>query len=146
MQNFNITKNFTYNELTKTRQKKHLLDINREKGIEHLDKMRLLCYYFLEPIRTRYGLPVIITSCFRCLLLNNAIGGSLSSQHLKAEVADFYVKGYPLNKVFDYISTNLIFGQLIYYIDKNFIHGSLPTLKNNGQILIFENGKYRKIA
>ena len=160
MQNFNITKNFTYNELTKTKHK-DLLKLNREQGLLFTDKMRLIVNYILQPTRNRYGLPVIINSGFRSLKLHYYIYGlnnkirkamglkpiavPLQSQHLEAEAVDFYVKGYDLKKVFDWIQCTLIFGQVILYVDENFIHISLPTLKNNGQVMIFENGKYRRL-
>ncbi len=44
----------------------------------------------LEAVRVRLGgTPIIITSGFRCLDLNRAIGSKDNSQHVKGEAADF---------------------------------------------------------
>jgi zinc D-Ala-D-Ala carboxypeptidase len=42
----------------------------------------------LERIRALLGVPVIITSGYRCHALNEAIGSSRSSDHIKAMAAD----------------------------------------------------------
>lgn len=42
----------------------------------------------LDDIREKYGKPIIITSGYRCPLLNKKVGGKPNSQHLKAEAAD----------------------------------------------------------
>ena len=37
----------------------------------------------LDPLRTSYGKPIIVSSGYRCLALNQAVGGSKTSQHVK---------------------------------------------------------------
>lgn len=143
-----ITPHFIYNELVHTNHAQ-FKQANYELGKQFIGNMRMLAYSYLEPIRVRYGVPVFISSCFRCPELNDFIGGSKTSQHPRAEAVDFVVKGIECKKVFDYIQIKNCFkyGQLILekHGDLEWIHYSLPTLERNGQVLIFENGKYRRI-
>lgn len=143
-----ITPHFEYEELVYTNHNQFKHE-NYERGKAFIDYMRLVCHYILEPVRLRYGVPVHVSSCFRCLSLNRYIGSKDTSQHLLAQAVDFEVKNTDCKKVFDYIRLKDCFkyGQLI--LEKNnsleWIHCSLPTLQTNMQVLIFENGKYRRI-
>lgn len=47
-----------------------------------------LCEQVLEPLRTHFGSPVIVSSGYRCPELNTAVGGVSNSQHLCGEAAD----------------------------------------------------------
>ena len=42
----------------------------------------------LDKIREDYGLPLYITSGYRCPVLNKKVGGKATSQHLKGQAAD----------------------------------------------------------
>ena len=42
----------------------------------------------LDPLREKWGAPIIVTSGYRCPALNRAIGGASGSQHTKGEAAD----------------------------------------------------------
>ncbi len=159
-----ITKHFKYKELVWTNHNEFKQE-NHEQGKEYVGNMRMLAYFYLEPIRTRYSVPVYISSCFRSLklhydiyyksnakrIINNLepLPVPLSSQHLKAEAVDFVVKNIDCKEVFDYIQLKDCFkyGQLIWEKDraKEWLHWSLPTLDKNMQVLIFENGVYRRI-
>lgn len=48
----------------------------------------------LESARTRLGVPVIISSGYRCPALNEAVGGQPNSQHLVGEAADFIAPAF----------------------------------------------------
>jgi len=67
----------------------------------------------LDPLRTEYGKPIIVSSGFRCKMLNLAIGGSKTSQHMKGQAADIYCTNASLEgnkEIFDLIrSMNLPF-------------------------------------
>lgn len=142
-----ISPHFTYNELTYTNHNQFLFR-NRKYGEKYIGNMRLLCNYVLEPIRELVSAPIIITSCFRFPDLNEYVGSKLTSQHPLGLAADFKVKGIDLRKAFDRISlSNLKWGQLIFETKNNtsWIHGSTASLARNGQVLIFENGSYRRI-
>jgi zinc D-Ala-D-Ala carboxypeptidase len=43
----------------------------------------------LEAVRTLLGAPLEISSAYRCAILNEAVGGSGASQHLRGLAADF---------------------------------------------------------
>lgn len=57
------------------------------------DAIKDLCDKVLDPIREYFGEPVIVTSGFRTLELNKAIGGSRRSQHMWGEAADIKIGG-----------------------------------------------------
>lgn len=42
----------------------------------------------LDPLRAKWGMPIIVTSGYRCTALNKAVGGAASSQHTKGMAAD----------------------------------------------------------
>ena len=42
----------------------------------------------LDPLREKWGAPIIVTSGYTCPALNRAIGGASGSQHTKGEAAD----------------------------------------------------------
>lgn len=47
-----------------------------------------------ERVRAFLGMPMAISSGYRCPALNDAVGGSENSQHLKAEAIDFTCPGF----------------------------------------------------
>lgn len=159
-----ISKHFIYKEFVHTDHTQFLKE-NYEQGKQYIDHMRIIANFGLEPLRARYGMPIYCSSLFRCLDLHyyiykkinewrvsqglKEISVPLTSQHLEAWAVDFIVKNISCQKVFEYIQIKdcLKFGQLIWEKDrgKQWIHWGSPTLENNGQVLIFENGKYRKV-
>ena len=53
----------------------------------------------LQKIRTRFGVPVTITSAYRTPTHNKSVGGTTYSQHLYGMAADIKVKGVTPEKV-----------------------------------------------
>jgi len=99
----------------------------------------------LQPIRDRWG-PIEISSGFRCLEINKAVGGSNTSQHLLGEAADIIPLESSKKEVYNWIAWGKVnYGQVIIYDDlPDIIHVSLPRLyKLNHEALIRENGAYR---
>jgi len=79
---------------------------------------RSLCEEVLEPIRERFGLPMVITSGYRSPEHNASVGGTLYSQHQATPfycAADFKVPGLALMEVFDWVrlESRLPFDQII---------------------------------
>ena len=106
-----LTRNFTLAELIKsdTAIRK---GINNNPNAEQIEKLKTLCEKILQPVRDHFG-RVKITSGFRSPELCVAIGSSLSSQHSKAEAADFEVVGVDNCELADWIKRELPYDQLI---------------------------------
>jgi len=159
-----ISEHFEYKEFVHTDYTQFSRE-NYEQGKQYIDHMRIIANYQLEPLRARYDSPIHLSSAFRCLNLHyyiykkinewrvskglKEISVPLTSQHLDAWAVDFIIKNIECKKVFDYIliKDDLKFGQLIWEKDRGeeWIHWGSPTLEKNGEVLIFENGKYRSI-
>ena len=109
-----LSPHFTLREMAGTSHRS-LMDANLEESRSFIDPLRALCSTLLEPVRARFGAPVVIHSGFRGDTLNQAVGGSTTSQHPKGEAADFRVVGVPLVDVWMWIArdSGLPFGQLI---------------------------------
>lgn len=112
MENMQLTKHFTLRELTTT-DIKELQNKNYEEG-----KLKLyeLCKVatLLESVRALLNSPMVITSGYRCEAVNDRIKGSKTSQHCKAEAADFIPFNLSAKEAFELIiKSDLKYGQLI---------------------------------
>jgi zinc D-Ala-D-Ala carboxypeptidase len=113
--------------------------IRNVPGTTEINNMIVLCQAVLEPLREGMGMPIHISSGYRCLELNTAIGGSPTSQHPKGEAADL---DHPtLNReIFYYILENIRVDQLIWEFGNeerpDWVHVSFTsTGRNRGQAL-----------
>lgn len=97
-------------------------------------RLMALCRYVLDPIREKYGKPIIVTSGYRSQFLNNLVGGVSTSQHLFGLAADLRCDDPKV--LFDLIAeSDFPFDQLIYYQKRRFVHVSYsPTYRH--QIII----------
>lgn len=138
-----FSKNFTYEELIQSATARRL-KIDNTPNKEQKSKLKLLAETILQPIREKYGKPLIVTSGFRCEKLNKAIGGAKSSQHCKGEAADIRSVSdsiYDNRALFELIlkmihNNEIEVGQLIDEYGYNWVHVSLPRKnKVNNQIL-----------
>ena len=139
----NLTENFTLEELCNTTYKEYK-EINLKAAKKQMGRMYQLAG-FAERVREIIGLPVIINSGFRCVKLNNAVGGSLTSQHLYAEAIDIRVSGKTTNEVFSILAaSDLKYDQLILEKAGNaqWVHVSIGSKKEK---LIYKNGKYTRL-
>ena len=59
----------------------------------------------LQKIRTNFGKPVFITSAYRTVSKNKAVGGEAYSKHLYGMAADIKVNGVSPKMVADYAET-----------------------------------------
>lgn len=109
-----LTKNFTLEELiaSDTARARGIINIpTDEQGAELLR----LAVTVLQPIRDLLGVPMKITSGFRCKALNYAIGGVEGSQHLAGQAADFVTPDMDINLAFDKIKeSDIPYDQLIW--------------------------------
>ena len=125
--NFKISE-LIYSETANTKKINNMPDINS------LDCMLDLICDCLQPLRDKLGKPMIITSGYRCYLLNKAIGGATNSQHTKGQAVDFHVKGMSINDTINFvINSGVPFDQLIN--ERTWVHISYKKGNNRRQIL-----------
>ncbi len=129
----------------------------KRKGIsntptaEHLENFKILAENVFEKIRAHFGVPIHISSGYRSKELNDAIGGSQTSQHSKGQAIDIDMDGSSSGvtnaDVYNFIKDNLEFDQLIWEFgtDKNpdWVHVSYVNGPNRKQKLkaVRTNGK-----
>ena len=138
-----LSRYFSLDELTYSVTAAKLGIDNTPHGDE-LVNLGKLCTDVLDKIRCTLGVPVLVSSGYRCGKLNDIKHGSATSQHCFGEAADIYVTGKLKNRdlfncIIDLIKAGEIrCGQVIweYGNDDNpdWVHVSLPYRKTN-QIL-----------
>ena len=146
IQNQNLSPHFELREFIASRKaKEHGIDNTPPE--EAVENLRALCVQTLEPLRNALGLPIIVTSGFRTMALNNLLAhASSTSQHMQGRAADLYVGNgsrEKLIKAFREILLNpgIDFDQLILY--PTFIHVSYVSKERNrhGILKAQGNGK-----
>lgn len=80
-------KYFTIRELTKSNTAVRK-GINNTPNSIIVNSLTALIDNVLDPLREKWGAPIIVTSGYRCPALNRAVGGASGSQHTKGEAAD----------------------------------------------------------
>jgi len=130
-----LTEHFTLAEMIVSPTAKRL-GIPNTPTAEHIENMRYCCEKILEPVRAKFG-PVTVNSSYRAPLVNKAVGGSATSQHVNGQAIDFEVKGVDNKTVADWVADNLEFDQVIleFYSagDKNsgWVHASIKKAGGN---------------
>lgn len=115
----NVTKNFTLEELTKSATA-NLLKIDNVPNEQIKAELTKLCTELLQPIRDKYGKPIIVSSGYRSEALNKAVGGSKTSQHRFGQAADIKASDGNQRALWDVIKSMIDngeikqFGQLIW--------------------------------
>lgn len=84
-----ISKNFKLSEMTATQFKNVDNSIPNDKIYYNLV---FGCKYVLQPVREQFGMPIIITSGYRCPRLNMLVGGVENSAHKQGRAADIRIK------------------------------------------------------
>jgi hypothetical protein len=135
-----LSPNFNLQELT-------FSQIAARRGIDNTpppkvkDNLERLAF-FLEQVRKLFNKPLLISSGYRSREVNEAVGGSKTSQHCEGCAADFNVKGMSPNAVVRAIvDANIPYDQVILEFD-SWIHISIPTVKGvapRKQALIIDN-------
>lgn len=134
-----LSKYFTLEEFTCS-------DTAKKKGIDNTPTTEVIVNIVrlhdnvVNRIRKCFGVPVIITSGYRSKKLNQAIGGSSTSQHCKGQACDFTVQGQSLISMFNWCKKNLVYDQLI--LEPNWLHISFNIDNNRRQSLKYVDGKY----
>ena len=146
-----LTANITLGELTKS-QTAERKGINNNPGPQQIENIKALAVNVLQPVRSHFDKPLIISSGFRCAQLCIEIGSKITSQHVAdndAAAADFEIPGVDNRELATWIKNELEFAQLILecYRDNEptsgWIHCSYSTNQNRNQSLraMREDGK-----
>lgn len=93
----------------------------------------------LDQIREEYGLPLYVSSGYRCPELNRAVGGVKTSQHVKGEASDINLGSIEKNRAFfNWCSANikrLPIDQLIDESHYSWVHISFTKENQRHQVL-----------
>lgn len=81
---------FTLEELTKSATAKRL-KIDNTPTNEVIRNLQYGVDMILDPLRRMYGQPIVITSAYRCPLLNQTVGGVKNSWHQRGCAADIHI-------------------------------------------------------
>ena len=117
----------------------------RRKGIDNTPDTRVkanltaLVANVLDPVRERYGKPIIVTSGYRSEKLNRAVGGAKNSQHVTGQAVDIRSVSDSRaenRRLFDCIKdSGLVYDQLIDEYGYDWVHVSYREGQNRRQIL-----------
>ena len=138
-----LTANITLDELTKS-QTAERKGINNNPNPKQIENLKNLAINILQPVRSHFDKPLIISSGFRCAQLCTEIGSKITSQHTAfdgAAAADFEIPGVDNRELALWIKNELEFDQLIleFYRDNEptsgWIHCSYSTEANRNQSL-----------
>lgn len=132
-------KYFTIKELTKS-------DIATRRGIDNtptaevVQNLTTLVDKVLDPLRSTWGGPIVVNSGYRSKALNEAVGGSRTSDHMTGRAADIEAADRSKasnTKLFNLIqSLGLSFDQLIDESGMSWVHVSYRSeAENRKQIL-----------
>lgn len=166
MDDFQLTPHFSFYEATGSDDHPDLVEVNRTGAMSQRVLPRLmLMAQLLEEIRYVLGRPIEIHSWFRGDPLNEAVGGSPSSQHRLGEAADFSPIGpdteASIMACFEIAmkrisNLQLMFGQMIresgsgVYKREHWLHISLGfplrSLHRSREVLRYVDGSFRPIA
>jgi hypothetical protein len=108
----NLSANFSLKELTRS-------DIALRMGLDNapsekeITSLRLLAEKVLQPVRDHFGKVVKCNSGFRSKAVNQATGGSATSDHCKGQAGDIEIEGVPNVELAQWIMDNLEYTQLI---------------------------------
>lgn len=137
----NLTPHFKISELAGTSVAKFKAK-NLKEAKERMGKMYMLAG-FAERVREIVGYPLIVTSGFRCVSLNNYLGGALVSQHLLCEAIDIVCNKMTVKGMYEKIKkSDLKYDQMIIETNKagaEWLHISIGSRK---QRLQYKDGKY----
>jgi hypothetical protein len=141
-----LSQHFSLREMTRS-QVASRLGIDNTPDESAIKNMMALCENVLEPIREHFDTPFSPSSGYRCPELNQAIGGSITSQHCLGQAADIEIPGWDNRSVALWIKSHLPYDQLILECYKpedphsGWVHVSYTDV-NRKEFLVFDGSKY----
>ena len=127
MKTIRLTDHFTLEEFQRS-SVAQAHGIDNTVPAQYIHTLQQLCSTILEPLRAFAGVPIVISSGYRCSALNVKVGGAYSSQHTVGEAADIRLPLTPYTawddnrqhtdldiarSWFDYLKEHTDFDQLI---------------------------------
>jgi len=116
------------------------LGIDNTPDEQVIKNLELIATEIFQPLRNYFGVPIAVSSGYRCKELNEAIGGARASQHMSGEALDLdaHVYGEITNyDIFKYIYTHLEYDQLIWEfgseIEPDWVHVSFKRGKGENR-------------
>ncbi|MDR3429024.1 MAG: D-Ala-D-Ala carboxypeptidase family metallohydrolase [Silvimonas sp.] len=109
-----MTEHFSLEEMTAS-QTATRLGLNNQPGPDEITNLHRVCSE-LERVRGMLGVPLLVSSGYRSIKVNAAVGGSATSAHRFGLAADFTAPrfGNPLAICKAIAQSDLQFDQLIY--------------------------------
>ncbi|CAK9888356.1 MULTISPECIES: D-Ala-D-Ala carboxypeptidase family metallohydrolase [Pseudomonas] len=133
-----LTEHFTLEEMTVSETAARR-GIDNQPDTRVLGNLRWLCAT-LEQVRELVGAPVLVSSGFRSMELNEEIGGSPGSAHTEGLAVDFNVPGLtPAALAQRLADSDLVFDQLILEYDQ-WVHLSVARGQPRRQLLTVRKG------
>lgn len=134
-----ISAHITYREATHS-ETAESLGIKNIPSKAEFQSMQLVAQTVFEPVRSYIRKPIKVTSFYRSLALNKAIGGSKSSQHVLGQAIDMvHTEGFTNLEIFQLIRHRGIFDQLIWEFGTDYepawVHVSYRPTGNRKQVL-----------
>jgi uncharacterized protein YcbK (DUF882 family) len=125
-----LSENFTYKEFEESEKAEKLGIDNTIKHDMIRNNIKELVFNILQPLRDKFDVPIHINSGYRCLKLNNALGGVASSQHVMGQAADIIVEGKkPIEVAEMIVEMGLPYDQIGLY--DTFVHVSVSSRQRN---------------
>ena len=112
-----LSKNLTLAECVKSTTASRLGIDNTPDDEWIIENLRAIAEHVFQPLRDGLGVPIYVSSGYRCPELNRAIGGAKRSQHMEGRALDLDadVFGGTTNaEIFRYILNNLEFDQMVW--------------------------------
>jgi hypothetical protein len=132
-----LSKNLSLSEVIKSRTADALgIDNTPDEWVT--ENLKKVAEHVFQPLRDGLGVPIYVSSGYRCPELNRAIGGAKRSQHMEGRALDLDadVFGECTNAdIFNYIKENLEFDQIVWEFgddtNPNWVHVSYVHDGNN---------------
>lgn len=139
-----LSKWFTLAEMMESQTAKKL-GIDNTPSPAIIEQLKYTCSQ-LDLVRDYLKCPIVVSSGYRCLKLNRAIGSKDTSQHPKGQAADMSspLFGTPLQVVEAIIKSGISFDQLILEnLHTEWVHISFKKSGNRKQVLIIDKNGAR---
>lgn len=133
-----LSKNLSLKEVTRSDTASRL-NIDNTPTEEHIENLKYLAEMVFQPMRDHFATPIFVSSGYRSVKLNKAIGGSSRSFHCHGMALDidqdYRNVSVGNGEIFHYIKDNLPFTELIYeFGDDNgpdWVHVALARGREN---------------